>query len=127
MYNRRAFGDLVYSVWELGKRSNKFMSVMLIDIDWSKEVNDKYGHDMGDKVLQKVAEEIKGQVRGSDITFRWGGEEFLVFLPNTRTQYAKQIAENLRMHLCYNDYLLLRQLNIVECVRCHFSNRQKDS
>ena len=100
---------------------------MLIDIDWSKEVNDKYGHDMGDKVLQKVAEEIKGQVRGSDITFRWSGEEFLVFLPNTRTQYAKQIAENLRMNLCYNDYLLLRQLNIVECVRCHFSNRQKDS
>ncbi len=51
----------------------------------------------------KVAEEIKGQVRGSDITFRWGGEEFLVFLPNTRVHYAKQIAENLRVHLFTHD------------------------
>jgi len=51
----------------------------------------------------KVAEEIKGQVRGSDITFRWGGEEFLVFLPNTREHYAKQIAENLRVHLFTHD------------------------
>ena len=79
------------------------MSVMLIDIDWFKGINDKYGHDMGDKVLKKVAEEIKGQVRGSDITFRWGGEEFLVFLPNTRVHYAKQIAENLRVHLFTHD------------------------
>lgn len=51
----------------------------------------------------KVAEEIKGQVRGSDITFRWGGEEFLVFLPHTRVHYAKQIAENLRVHLFTHD------------------------
>ena len=103
LYNRRAFEDLVYPIWEIGKRSNKFMSVMLIDIDWFKGINDKYGHDMGDKVLKKVAEEIKGQVRGSDITFRWGGEEFLVFLPNTRVHYAKQIAENLRVHLFTHD------------------------
>lgn len=99
LYNRRAFDDLVYPIWELGKRSHKHMSVMLIDLDWFKCVNDKYGHDMGDKVLKKVAQEIKGQVRGSDITFRWGGEEFLVFLPNTHAKYAKQIAENLRTHL----------------------------
>ncbi|MEE3223584.1 MAG: GGDEF domain-containing protein [Pseudomonadota bacterium] len=51
----------------------------------------------------KVAEEIKGQVRGSDITFRWGGEEFLVFLPHTRVHYAKQIAKNLRVHLFTHD------------------------
>ena len=112
LYNRRAFGDLVYPIWELGKRSNKFMSVMLIDIDWFKKVNDKYGHDMGDKVLQKVAEEIKGQVRGSDITFRWGGEEFLVFLPNTRAMYAKQIAENLRMHLFTHDINKLLKVTV---------------
>lgn len=112
LYNRRAFGDLVYPIWELGKRSNKFMSVMLIDIDWFKKINDKYGHDMGDKVLQKVAEEIKGQVRGSDITFRWGGEEFLVFLPNTRALYAKQIAENLRMHLFTHDINKLLRVTV---------------
>ena len=112
LYNRRAFEDLVYPIWELGKRSNKYMSVMLIDIDWFKKVNDKYGHDIGDKVLQKVAEEIKGQVRGSDITFRWGGEEFLVFLPNTRVQYAKQIAENLRMHLFTHDINKLLRVTV---------------
>tara|TARA_Y100000748_G_scaffold50894_1_gene39355 strand:+ start:2717 stop:3340 length:624 start_codon:yes stop_codon:yes gene_type:complete len=103
LYNRRAFEDLVYPIWELGKRSNKHMSVLLIDLDWLKRINDKFGHDMGDKVLQNVAKEIKGQVRGSDITFRWGGEEFLVFLPNTRANYAKQIAENLRLHLFSHD------------------------
>ncbi len=99
LYNRRAFEDLVHPIWELGKRNNKFMSVMLIDIDLFKNINDKYGHDVGDKVLKKVAGEIKGKVRSSDILFRWGGEEFLVFLPNTRAQFAKQIAENLRIHL----------------------------
>ena len=112
LYNRRAFEDLVYPIWELGKRSNKFMSVMLIDLDWFKKVNDNFGHDVGDKVLQKVAEEIKGQVRGSDITFRWGGEEFLVFLPYTRTEYAKQIAENLRVHLSMHDINKLVRITV---------------
>ena len=59
LYNRRAFEDLVYPIWELGKRSNKHMSVLLIDLDWFKRINDKFGHDMGDKVLQNVAKEIK--------------------------------------------------------------------
>ena len=85
---------------------------MLIDLDWFKKVNDTFGHDVGDKVLQKVAEEIKGQVRGSDITFRWGGEEFLVFLPYTRTEYAKQIAENLRVHLSMHDINKLVRITV---------------
>jgi len=85
---------------------------MLIDLDWFKTVNDTFGHDVGDKVLQKVAEEIKGQVRGSDITFRWGGEEFLVFLPYTRTEYAKQIAENLRVHLSMHDINKLVRITV---------------
>lgn len=59
-YNWWVFEDLVYFIWEMGKCSNKFMLVMFIDIDWFKGINDKYGYDMGDKVLKKVVEEIKG-------------------------------------------------------------------
>ena len=101
--NRKLFFErLERHIVESQRDRNQF-AVLFIDLDGFKGINDKYGHDMGDKVLKKVAEEIKGQVRGSDITFRWGGEEFLVFLPNTRVHYAKQIAENLRVHLFTHD------------------------
>ena len=97
LYNRRAFTQLVYPIWELGVRKKQRMSIVLIDLDWFKQINDEFGHDAGDAVLELVAKTIKARVRSSDLVFRWGGEEFLLFLPDTSVSDAKALAENLRL------------------------------
>jgi diguanylate cyclase (GGDEF)-like protein len=99
LYNRRAFSELVHPSWELGKRNNNPMSIMLMDLDWFKRINDQFGHAAGDRVLEGVAKEIKTRIRDSDIPLRWGGEEFLIFLPNTNSNQAKQLAKDLRAQI----------------------------
>lgn len=99
LYNRRAFSELVYPSWELGKRSNNPMSIMLMDLDWFKHINDQFGHAAGDRVLETVSKEIKSRIRDSDIPLRWGGEEFLIFLPNTNSDQAQQLAHHLRAQI----------------------------
>jgi diguanylate cyclase (GGDEF)-like protein len=96
LYNRRAFTQLVLPLWELGKRNQQSMAVLLIDLDWFKQINDEFGHDVGDTVLERVAQQIKLRVRSSDLLFRWGGEEFLVFLSNADINEALLLAETLR-------------------------------
>jgi diguanylate cyclase (GGDEF)-like protein len=68
----------------------------MIDIDHFKEVNDKHGHKVGDKVLVEFANVIKENLRGSDIYARWGGEEFIVLMPETKIEQALKVAERLR-------------------------------
>jgi len=98
LYNRRAFSDLVHPLWQLGKRNKTPIAIILIDLDWFKRINDEYGHAIGDEVLKGVGRELKQRLRESDIPLRWGGEEFLIFLPNTDTNEANQLADNLREH-----------------------------
>jgi len=82
------------------KRSSRYMenkfSLILFDIDRFKEVNDTYGHDVGDEVLKTVSELVGKNIRDSDIFGRWGGEEFLLILPNTDLEQAKKVAQKLR-------------------------------
>ncbi len=96
LFNRRALTELVFPIWNLGERQQTTMSVMLIDLDLFKRINDEFGHVIGDEVLKQVANALKQRLRLSDIIIRWGGEEFLVFLPNTDLKQAKLLAENLR-------------------------------
>ncbi|MDA8622212.1 sensor domain-containing diguanylate cyclase [Psychrosphaera sp.] len=98
LYNRRALKELVYPIWNLGDRQKSSASVMLIDLDWFKRINDEYGHVVGDDVLKQVAEALKHRLRLSDIILRWGGEEFLVFLPDTDLLQANTLAEQLRRY-----------------------------
>ena len=70
--------------------------MLVIDIDHFKSVNDEHGHDAGDAVLREVAGRMQDSVRLEDMVGRWGGEEFLVVLPNTADQGAAELAERLR-------------------------------
>lgn len=72
------------------------LAVVMLDIDHFKNINDTYGHDIGDVVLQHVAETLRNNVRGLDMCGRWGGEEFIILLPNADKIAAKFIAERLR-------------------------------
>lgn len=97
LYNRQKTDEILI---EEKKKVHRYpaysCSVMMIDVDFFKAVNDTQGHQTGDKVLQALAEVLKNNVRSIDIVGRWGGEEFIVILPHTNMDEAVSVAENLR-------------------------------
>ncbi len=95
-YNRRYFDLRIQDEIERSLRQGEVLSCMFVDIDLFKQVNDNYGHHIGDIVLSRVASIIKEQVRACDIAARYGGEEFVVALPSTNIELAAEIAERLR-------------------------------
>jgi diguanylate cyclase (GGDEF)-like protein len=80
----------------LSLRYQQTFSILLIDIDHFKSINDQNGHLIGDQVLITIADVLKNAIRATDILGRWGGEEFLVTCPQTKTNEAHQLAEHLR-------------------------------
>lgn len=72
-------------------------SLILLDIDYFKAINDRYGHVIGDEVLHRTAQAVKESIRSTDILTRYGGEEFMIYLPHTERQLAQQIAERVRL------------------------------
>jgi diguanylate cyclase (GGDEF)-like protein len=94
--NRRYFMDRLNSEFDRAKRYESKYSILMIDIDFFKSINDNYGHKGGDKVLQSAAAVMKKSLRTSDLIGRVGGEEFSVILPETETKAAIFIAERLR-------------------------------
>jgi|SRR5690625_1514325 len=83
---------------------HSFFALIFIDIDRFKRINDKYGHSIGDEVLTRISAVISRNIRGADEAGRYGGEEFLLFLPNTTIDYAKTIAERLRENINQEDF-----------------------
>ena len=94
--NRRGLEDAALKMQGICKRINMSMSVLLIDIDYFKKVNDKHGHLIGDDVLRHVAKVIGKTLRSGDVAGRYGGEEFCVFMPNTNENEAVILAERIR-------------------------------
>lgn len=78
---------------------NKTFFLALCDIDFFKEINDNFGHEVGDLVLKEMASEIKKKINKEDLLARWGGEEFLILFPETSLKETKNILENLRNHV----------------------------
>jgi diguanylate cyclase (GGDEF)-like protein len=96
VYNRRGFTDAVSKEYSKYKRNKELFSIILIDIDFFKKINDEYGHEAGDQVLIKFAKTLQQSNREYDVLARWGGEEFIVLLPNTQLRDAINIANKYR-------------------------------
>lgn len=96
LYNKRYFDEVSHNLIEIAKRQNSPISVIMIDIDFFKNINDTYGHIVGDEVIKNIASLLIKNTRKSDIVSRFGGEEFAILLPNTNKKDAKEIAEKLR-------------------------------
>lgn len=94
--NRRAFHDKAEDLWNMSRRSGRALSLMLFDIDRFKEINDAHGHAAGDAVLVAIARTLGENIRSQDVAARWGGEEFIVLLPETGLAEATALAERLR-------------------------------
>jgi len=96
LYNRYKFSQLFDSLYETMSQNSSKMSLILIDIDYFKKINDTYGHNVGDEVLVQISELIRRLLRESDVVGRWGGEEFVVLLPLANLENALNIADQIR-------------------------------
>ena len=96
LVNRRSFREELERRYQESQRTQRPLSVLLMDIDHFKQFNDKHGHQVGDEVLRSVAATLHQTVRSMDIVARYGGEEFGVVLPNTPVVVAVAVAERLR-------------------------------
>jgi diguanylate cyclase (GGDEF)-like protein len=94
--NRRELNRIISHHISQANNTDSCFSVVMLDIDLFKSINDKYGHAVGDLVLQKFSENVKAMIRKSDFFARWGGEEFFIVLPDTNQANAVKISEKLR-------------------------------
>jgi diguanylate cyclase len=95
--NRRFWEESVFQEFERHKRSGSPLSLIMIDIDHFKQVNDEYGHVAGDQMIREISDLLSAAVRQSDVVGRYGGEEFGLMLPDTGIKGALQFAERLRL------------------------------
>jgi two-component system, cell cycle response regulator len=96
LYNKRYFSAALATEMERSRRNRLATSLILLDIDHFKRINDTYGHVAGDKVLERLARILEQTVRMIDIPCRYGGEEFAIILPSTPLTIACQVAERVR-------------------------------
>lgn len=96
LYNRRYFDRHLSLMLDKAREQERDMAVMLIDMDFFKSVNDTHGHDIGDAVLKEFAVRLRRNIRGVDLACRFGGEEFVVLMPDTDYRQAQNIAERVR-------------------------------
>ena len=101
IYNRRYFDKVIDDILKEVKKAHRY-SLILFDIDDFKQVNDTYGHNFGDKVLQSIAKEVLHSLRTDDLFIRWGGEEFLIILKGTHLEASIKVAQKLRKLIKYN-------------------------
>lgn len=111
IYNRQKTEELLDAEIARSKRYDIALSVIMFDIDHFKSINDTYGHDAGDHVLENIAKIVQNNIRNTDIFGRWGGEEFLVVSPHTDDENILLLAEKLRAEIYAFDFDLSRKVS----------------
>jgi diguanylate cyclase (GGDEF)-like protein len=111
-FNRRHMESLIHDEVERAQRYSQSTALIVLDIDHFKVVNDNYGHPVGDKVLRQVSDILNENLRQSDALGRWGGEEFLILLPQINLLAASNVAEKLRQAIFTYDFGLKEPVSI---------------
>ncbi len=110
LYNRNKFDDVLLQEIKRSNRYSSIFSLIICDLDHFKLVNDLYGHLVGDQVLKSIADIIACTVRETDTSYRWGGEEFTIILPETGIEKAFSIAERIREKIDRTESFRLQEL-----------------
>ena len=130
LHNRRYMARHLDNLISAAGRSGKPLAFLILDIDYFKAVNDGHGHDIGDEVLKEFANRIAANIRGIDLACRYGGEEFVVVMPETEVSLAFAIAERLRKSIETNPIEISRapgRLNITISIGIAGSEGQSDT
>ncbi|OGI67098.1 MAG: hypothetical protein A2W18_01885, partial [Candidatus Muproteobacteria bacterium RBG_16_60_9] len=104
LYNRGYFQSSLTKEFSAARRKERPLSLVLVDIDFFKKINDNFGHQVGDAVLKHVAKILKSGCRDSDVVARYGGEEMVLILPETNLDHALEVAERIRRALAEQSY-----------------------
>ena len=99
LFNRRYFNEQLAIEFERANRSRAPLALQMVDIDHFKRINDRFGHDAGDRVLRMVSDILAQNARSGDIVCRWGGEEFLILMPGSNAAAAKRRADEIRSRI----------------------------
>ena len=103
-FNRRSFKEKVEIKLALMMGQKISFSLIMFDIDYFKRINDRFGHNSGDKVLVKLTHLVQQNLRDNDVFSRWGGEEFMILLPQCNAKQAQKVAEELRLLIIAQDF-----------------------
>jgi two-component system cell cycle response regulator len=114
LYNRRYMETHVGTLVDQAVARGKPLSVLILDIDYFKSINDTHGHDAGDDVLQDFAIRIRKSIRGIDLACRYGGEEFVVVMPETDMAVATMVAERLRRRIASEPFPIQKGARVIE-------------
>lgn len=114
LYNRHYLDTHIHNVVGQALENHKALSLMIMDMDHFKSVNDTYGHDCGDEVLKQLAEIIIKSTRGSDLAARLGGEEFVVLMPETNEQAAYDMGERMRRTVEAHEFRISNPVGVIK-------------
>jgi two-component system cell cycle response regulator len=114
LYNRRYMESHVGTLVEQAASRGKPLTVLVLDIDYFKSINDNHGHDAGDDVLREFALRIRKSIRGIDLACRFGGEEFVVVMPETDLAVATMVAERLRRRIATEPFTIQQGARALE-------------
>lgn len=127
IYNRLKLDEDISYAIKLSSRTKREFSIILLDVDHFKRVNDQFGHLFGDELLKAFASLLLGSVRESDIVGRWGGEEFLIICPNTDLPGCEKLAEHLRMKIAEQDFPVKKVLSASMGIAVHQNDETAES
>ena len=106
LHNRRYLDSHLQTLFDRAVARRRPLSLMITDLDRFKSVNDTYGHDGGDEVLREFARRLRKNVRGIDLACRFGGEEFVVVMPDTEAAIAEKVAERVRAEIAESPFVI---------------------
>jgi len=111
-WNRRRFEEIIETEMDRLRRYGNRLSLMILDVDHFKKINDHYGHATGDQVLVDLSNTIRSSLRSSDSLTRWGGEEFVILCPNTTLSIVSKLAERLRKKIATINFQQVESITV---------------